>query len=131
MESIQRIQATTTAITDKFIYTWTIENYRVIKTKVGEFILSPKFSVESDGKKYFELILYPEGEHEESAGFISIYLRYLGTDAEKKPDQVICRGTVSVINDKKVICQEKVKDMVDTSLLTIIKAGKKIPKTDN
>ncbi|XP_023316699.1 speckle-type POZ protein A-like [Trichogramma pretiosum] len=49
MESTQRIQATTTAITIKFICTWTIENYRVIKTKVGESILSPEFSVESDG----------------------------------------------------------------------------------
>ncbi|KAL7307058.1 hypothetical protein TKK_0000798 [Trichogramma kaykai] len=103
MASTQRINATTTAVTDKCIYTWTIENYRVIKTKVGEFISSPKFGIGSDSKKNFELRLYPEGGSDEVAGFISLFLSYLTTDSPKKLDRVICKGMISAINDENVV----------------------------
>ncbi|XP_014229999.2 speckle-type POZ protein-like A [Trichogramma pretiosum] len=103
MASTQRINATTTAVMDKCIYTWTIENYHVIKTKVGEFILSPKFSVGSDSKKYFQLKLYPAGDLEESAGFNSIFLHYLKTDSTKKLDKLVCKTEISAINNEKVV----------------------------
>ncbi|XP_014224356.1 speckle-type POZ protein B-like [Trichogramma pretiosum] len=103
MSSTQQIEATTTATSEKCIYKWTIKNYRLIKTKVGDSISSPEFSVGNDDKKYFSMKLFPAGDRTESAEFISIYLTYLRTDSTKNPDKIVCRSTISVINDNKVV----------------------------
>ncbi|XP_014229998.1 speckle-type POZ protein B-like [Trichogramma pretiosum] len=105
MESTKRMKLTTKAVTERGSYTWTIKNYSMIKAENGESIESPEFSVGSDDKKYFKLKLYPEGEREKAAGFISIFLYYLKTDSTKNLDKLVCRSKVSVINDEKVVTQ--------------------------
>ncbi|KAL7287973.1 hypothetical protein TKK_0018029 [Trichogramma kaykai] len=101
MSSTHQIEATTTVISDKCSYRWTIHNYSLIKTEVGELISSPKFCVESDSKQFFILELYPQGK--ESAEFISLFLTYQGTDSTKKPDKLICKSTISALNGKNVV----------------------------
>ncbi|XP_023316704.1 speckle-type POZ protein B-like, partial [Trichogramma pretiosum] len=103
MASTQRMKATTRIVTDKCLYTWTIENYRMIRAENGESIESPEFSVGSDSKKYFQLKLYPAGNREDSAGFNSIFLYYLKTDLTKKLDKLIIRLKISAINNEKVV----------------------------
>ncbi|XP_023318724.1 protein roadkill-like [Trichogramma pretiosum] len=102
MAADQRMEASTKVTSDKFIYTWTIENYRLIKLNVGEKIESPQFGVGSDDKKYFYLRLYPAGRDAESAGYISLFLTPV-IDSTNKPDKLLCRWTNSLINDKKVV----------------------------
>ncbi|KAL7298845.1 hypothetical protein TKK_0008584 [Trichogramma kaykai] len=102
MPSKQRIVASTKVYSDECIYTWTIENYRLLKFKVGEQIESPKFGVGSDNKEYFNLHLYPEGWNKENAGYFSLFLTPI-TDSTKKPDKLVCRWTLSAINKKKVV----------------------------
>uniref|UniRef100_A0ABD2W1I6 MATH domain-containing protein n=1 Tax=Trichogramma kaykai TaxID=54128 RepID=A0ABD2W1I6_9HYME len=116
MSSTQQFEATTTATSDKCIYKWTIRNYRLIKTKVGDSISSPEFSVGNDDKKYFNMKLYPAGESTESAEFFFIYLTYLRTDSTKNPDKIVCRSTVSIINDNKVVHHSTIhQDFVHSS----------------
>ncbi|KAL7303830.1 hypothetical protein TKK_0003954 [Trichogramma kaykai] len=111
MSSKQYMKASTTVASDKTVYTWTIKNYRLIKCKVGESIDSPKFSVGSDNKEYFNLELYPEGECEEVEGlFNSVYLTYLKTDSTKELDKLICKSTISVIRDEKVLTELKLHE---------------------
>ncbi|XP_014227676.1 speckle-type POZ protein A-like [Trichogramma pretiosum] len=110
MASDQRIDASTTVTSGNCIYTWTIENYSLIKSKVGEKIESPKFGVGSNVKNYFQLWLYPAGHSEKDAGFISLYLIPL-IDSTKRPDKLVCKLTVSLVKDKKVI--EKVTGHYD------------------
>ncbi|KAL7288011.1 hypothetical protein TKK_0018061 [Trichogramma kaykai] len=102
MSSNKRIEGTTKVISDQCIFTWTIENYRLIKVKNGKAISSPKFSVGSDDKKYFKLELYPEGNCKESEGYISLFLRPL-IDSNNKPDTLMCRNKLSAINGKTVV----------------------------
>ncbi|XP_014235422.1 speckle-type POZ protein-like [Trichogramma pretiosum] len=102
MASDKRIEASTTVTSDKCIYTWTIKNYSLIKFKVGEILESPKFGVGSDDKKYFNLQLFPGGETEENAEYISLYLKPV-INSTKKPDKLVCKWTLSSINDKKVV----------------------------
>uniref|UniRef100_A0ABD2X5L5 MATH domain-containing protein n=1 Tax=Trichogramma kaykai TaxID=54128 RepID=A0ABD2X5L5_9HYME len=102
MATEQRIVASTKVYSDECIYTWTIENYRLIKLNVGERIISPKFAVGSDDKKYFNLQLYPEGARTEVAGYISLYLTPV-IDSEKEPDKLVCRWALLAINDKNVV----------------------------
>ncbi|XP_014225944.1 speckle-type POZ protein B-like [Trichogramma pretiosum] len=101
MPSKQRIEASTTVISNECIYTWTIKNYRLIKSKVGEPIASPKFGVGSDNKQYFTLQLYPAGSSEKYTD-ISLFLKPI-TDSTKKPNKLVCRWTLSAINNKKVV----------------------------
>ncbi|XP_014235421.2 uncharacterized protein LOC106658114 [Trichogramma pretiosum] len=98
----QRIEASTKVTSDKCIYTWTIENYHLIKLNVGEKIESPQFGVGSDDKKYFLLRLYPAGRDAESAEYISLFLAPV-IDSTNKPDKLVCRWTLSAINDKEVV----------------------------
>ncbi|KAL7298622.1 hypothetical protein TKK_0008390 [Trichogramma kaykai] len=102
MLSKQHIVASTKVHSDECIYTWTIENYRLIKLKVGERIESPQFGVGSDSKKYFKLRLYPAGKNEEYAEYISLFLKPV-INSTKKPDKLVCKWTLSSINDKKVV----------------------------
>ncbi|KAL7298613.1 hypothetical protein TKK_0008382 [Trichogramma kaykai] len=102
MASKQRIVASTKVYSNECIYTWTIENYRLLKFKVGQIFESPKFGVGSDDKKYFQLLLYPEGDNAESAGYISLFLEPV-FDPKNKPLELVCRWTLSAINDTKVI----------------------------
>uniref|UniRef100_A0ABD2X6P2 MATH domain-containing protein n=1 Tax=Trichogramma kaykai TaxID=54128 RepID=A0ABD2X6P2_9HYME len=104
MSSKKRIVASTKVYSDEYIYTWTIENYRLLKFEVGEKIESPKFGVGSDDKKYFQLLLYPEGDNAEDEGYISLYLTPL-IDSKNKPDKLVCRWTLSAINDKNVVTE--------------------------
>ncbi|XP_023318659.1 speckle-type POZ protein B-like [Trichogramma pretiosum] len=106
MSSKLRIEASTKVYSDECIYTWTIENYRLLKFKVGEKIESPQFGVGSDDKKYFYLRLYPAGRDAESAEYISLFLTPV-IDSTKKPDKLVCRLIVSVIKDKKVVIKNK------------------------
>ncbi|XP_014224357.1 uncharacterized protein LOC106650704 [Trichogramma pretiosum] len=101
MSSKQQIEATTTATSEECRYTWTINNYNLIKTEVGESISSPKFYVGSDNKQFFKLDLYPEGK--ESAGFISLFLTYEGTDSTKKPDKLICKSTIYALKNMDIL----------------------------
>ncbi|KAL7298623.1 hypothetical protein TKK_0008391 [Trichogramma kaykai] len=98
----QLIEASTEVTSDKCTFTWTIKNYRLIKFKVGEVLESPKFSIGSDTKKYFNLELYPAGNSEKDAGFISLFLTPV-IDIENEPDKLVCKWTVSLVKDKKVI----------------------------
>ncbi|XP_014229085.1 speckle-type POZ protein-like A [Trichogramma pretiosum] len=102
MSSKQRIVALTKVYSDECIYTWTIENYRLLKFKVGERITSPKFGVGSDEKNYFQLWMYPEGVHKESEGYISVYLTPV-IDSTKRPDKLVCKWTMSAVNDGTVV----------------------------
>ncbi|XP_023318721.1 speckle-type POZ protein-like [Trichogramma pretiosum] len=102
MSSKQIIEASTKIYSGECIYTWTIENYRLIKFKVGEVLESPKFGVGSDDKKYFQLLLYPEGARTEDAGYISLFLKPV-IDPKNKPLGLVCRWTVSAINGEEVI----------------------------
>ncbi|XP_023318662.1 speckle-type POZ protein B-like [Trichogramma pretiosum] len=105
MYSEQRIKATTKVTSDKCIYTWTIENYRLLKLKVGEKIESPNFGVGSNDKKYFQLWLYPAGDTKERAEeHLSLYL-YPIIDFSSKRGKFVCRSTISAINGKKVVRQ--------------------------
>ncbi|KAL7298621.1 hypothetical protein TKK_0008389 [Trichogramma kaykai] len=104
MATEQRIQACTTATSEKCTFTWVIKNYRLIKLKAGEKIESPKFGVGSDDKKYFQLLLYPEGDNAEDEGYISLFLKP-EIDPTNKPDKLVCRWSVSVINDKNVVTE--------------------------
>ncbi|XP_023314893.1 protein roadkill-like [Trichogramma pretiosum] len=111
MSSKQHMKASTTVASAETVYTWTIKNYRLIKCKVGENIESPKFSVGSDNKVYFNLELFPEGQCAEVEGlFNSLYLTYLKTDSTKILDKLICKSTISVIRDKKVVTELKVHE---------------------
>ncbi|KAL7298670.1 hypothetical protein TKK_0008434 [Trichogramma kaykai] len=102
MSSKQRIVASTKVYSDECIYTWTIENYRLLKFKVGEKIESPKFGVGIDDKKYFQLLLYPGGETTEDEGYISLYLTPV-IDSTKLPDKLVCKWTISAVNDETVV----------------------------
>uniref|UniRef100_A0ABD2X6A0 BTB domain-containing protein n=1 Tax=Trichogramma kaykai TaxID=54128 RepID=A0ABD2X6A0_9HYME len=103
MSSKQRIEASTTVTSDECIYTWTIKNYRSLQFDVGQLLESPKFGVGIDNKKYFKLQLYPEGDGmDDSAGHISFYLKPV-IDSAKKPDKLICRVAVMIINNKKIV----------------------------
>ncbi|XP_014235420.1 protein roadkill-like [Trichogramma pretiosum] len=103
MSSKQRIEASTTVTSDECIYTWTIKNYRSLQFNVGQVLESPKFGVGMDNKKYFKLQLYPESDGtDDSAGHISFYLKPI-IDSAKKPDKLICRAAVMIINNKKVV----------------------------
>ncbi|XP_023318682.1 uncharacterized protein LOC111694483 isoform X2 [Trichogramma pretiosum] len=101
MASELRIEASTTAISECCTFKWTIKNYRIIKLSAGELIVSPHFGVGSDNKQYFVLHLYPEGNSEKDAGYISLYLKPV-IDSTNKPDKLVCKWSVLVINDKKV-----------------------------
>ncbi|KAL7303981.1 hypothetical protein TKK_0003638 [Trichogramma kaykai] len=74
MSPKQRIEASTKVTSDECIFTWTIENYRLIKSKVGEKIESPQFGIGRDNKQYFQLLLYPKGDTAECAEYISLFL---------------------------------------------------------
>ncbi|KAL7298618.1 hypothetical protein TKK_0008386 [Trichogramma kaykai] len=106
----QIIQSSTTVTSDECIYTWTIKNYRLIKSKVGEKIESPKFGVGSDDKKYFQLSLYPAGDTKERAeGYISLFLRPV-IDSTNKSDKLIYKCTLSAINNDEVVQQLTLHD---------------------
>ncbi|XP_014226834.1 protein roadkill-like [Trichogramma pretiosum] len=102
MSSKRMIEASTTVTSKECIYTWTIKNYRLIQLNVGEAIKSPKFGVESDNDKCFELHLYPQGIYEKTSEFIGLAVLFT-PDATKKPDKLLCRCTLSAINDKRVV----------------------------
>ncbi|XP_014225928.1 protein roadkill-like [Trichogramma pretiosum] len=105
MTSKQRITASTTVSSDECIYTWTIKKYRSMKLEVGKSIESPKFGVGSDNVQYFQLELFPEGNATEYAGYMSLYLNPINI-SEDEPDKLVCRWTISVINDKKVVFRD-------------------------
>ncbi|KAL7298625.1 hypothetical protein TKK_0008393 [Trichogramma kaykai] len=102
MASELRIEASTTAISEYCTFNWTIKNYRLIKLSAGELIVSPNFGVGSDNKQYFVLHLYPEGISEKAAGYISLYLKPV-IDSTNKPDKLVCKWSVSAVNDETVV----------------------------
>ncbi|KAL7303831.1 hypothetical protein TKK_0003955 [Trichogramma kaykai] len=110
MASKKRVRASTTVVSETCVYTWTIKNYTLIKSKVGERIESPRFSVGNDEKKYFHLDLYPAGDRAEKTGSFIIGLIFKGTNSKNKSDKLICRATISVITDKKVAIQHTIHE---------------------
>ncbi|KAL7298745.1 hypothetical protein TKK_0008495 [Trichogramma kaykai] len=100
----QRIEASTTVTLNECIFTWTIKNYSLMKSKVGESIESPQFSVGSDDKKYFKLQLYPLGrKNEESMGYISLFIVPCTITLRNILNKHIYRITLSAVNNKKVV----------------------------
>ncbi|KAL7293731.1 hypothetical protein TKK_0012801 [Trichogramma kaykai] len=101
MSSKHKIVSVTQVKSDECIFTWTIENYRLIKLKVGEKIKSSQFSFGNNNKNYFKLKLYPSEESMECADYISLYILPV-IDLTNKPDKLVCKCSFSAINDKKV-----------------------------
>ncbi|KAL7303982.1 hypothetical protein TKK_0003638 [Trichogramma kaykai] len=102
MSPKQRIEASTKVTSDECIFTWTIENYRLIKSKVGEKIESPQFGIGRDNKQYFQLLLYPKGDTAECAEYISLFLEPV-IDSTNKSSKIICKCKISAIIDEKVV----------------------------
>uniref|UniRef100_A0A0K8SMA1 BTB and MATH domain-containing protein 43 n=1 Tax=Lygus hesperus TaxID=30085 RepID=A0A0K8SMA1_LYGHE len=62
-----------------FVYTWEIKNFSSLSTIAGDFIKSPIFSggVGNRRQAIFFLRLFPNGNREESEGYLSLYLEGL------------------------------------------------------
>ncbi|XP_014229747.1 speckle-type POZ protein B-like [Trichogramma pretiosum] len=119
--SSKQIKACTEFTSDKCTFTWTIKNYRLLKMNNKEKIRSPIFGVGNDNKKYFFLDLYPEGECEDDEGFVSFFITPV-IDKTKKPDKLVCKLTVSVVNDEEVI--QKLSRHYDFATKNFIACGR-------
>uniref|UniRef100_A0A0K0F3J7 Speckle-type POZ protein-like (inferred by orthology to a human protein) n=1 Tax=Strongyloides venezuelensis TaxID=75913 RepID=A0A0K0F3J7_STRVS len=80
---------------NNFKYMYTIQNFSLRPEKTGEKIISPTFIIGDKERSEWCLLVYPNGDEEDSKGFISVYLTLL------KPDKAKAKYKFSILNDKK------------------------------
>uniref|UniRef100_A0A0K0FD94 Speckle-type POZ protein-like (inferred by orthology to a human protein) n=1 Tax=Strongyloides venezuelensis TaxID=75913 RepID=A0A0K0FD94_STRVS len=78
-----------------FKYKYTIENFFQRSEKIGEKVISPTFVVGSKERSEWCLLVYPNGQDEDSKGYISIFLTLI------KPDKAKAKYRFSILNNKK------------------------------
>ncbi|XP_028981939.1 speckle-type POZ protein B-like [Diachasma alloeum] len=85
-------------------YEWLIKDFKLFPQENTKCVDSPVFHAKENDQVKWKLQLFPNGSTEDFEGYVSLFVRVVSQDTQKKEIRVDCQ--LSILKSKNMLCSE-------------------------